>query len=87
MFDYFSALLEERRHAPREDLISTLCTAEVDGERLSEFELVSFCTLLLAAGHETMKNLIANAIVCLTEYPNKIEQFHSQNPPQNPNGN
>ncbi|HEY6286479.1 MAG TPA: cytochrome P450, partial [Ktedonobacteraceae bacterium] len=64
MFDYFSALLEERRRTPREDLISSLSMAEVDGERLSQSELVSFCTLLLAAGQETTKNLIANATVC-----------------------
>src|SRR5216684_5610563 len=69
MFDYFSRLLEERRRAPREDLISALSVAEVDGERLSEYELVSFCTLLLAAGQETTKNLIANAIVCFTDHP------------------
>jgi cytochrome P450 len=75
MFAYFSALLEERRRAPREDLISTLSTAEVDGERLSEPELLSFCTLLLAAGQETTKNLIANAIVCLTDYPDTMERL------------
>src|SRR6266704_6903966 len=66
MFNYFSDLLEERRRAPREDLISSLSVAEVDGVRLSEPELLSFCTLLLAAGQETTKNLITNAIVCLT---------------------
>ncbi len=68
MFNYFSDLLEERRRAPREDLISSLSVAEVDGERLSEPELLSFCTLLLAAGQETTKNLITNAIVCLTDH-------------------
>jgi cytochrome P450 len=68
MFNYFSNLLEERRRTPREDLISSLSVAEVDGERLSEPELLSFCTLLLAAGQETTKNLITNAIVCLTDY-------------------
>ena len=68
MFNYFSDLLEERRRAPREDLISSLGVAEVDGERLSEPELLSFCTLLLAAGQETTKNLITNAIVCLTDH-------------------
>ncbi len=75
MFDYFSRLLEERRRAPREDLISALSVAEVDGERLSEYELVSFCTLLLAAGQETTKNLIANAIVCFTDHPGAMERL------------
>src|SRR5439155_12104234 len=72
MFDYFSKLLEERRRSPREDLISSLSVAEVDGERLSERELVKFCMLLLAAGQETTKNLIANAIVCFTDHPDTI---------------
>src|SRR6266487_2495444 len=75
MFDYFSRLLEERRRAPREDLISALSMAEVDGERLSEPELLSFCTLLLAAGQETTKNLIANAIVSFTNDPNTMERL------------
>jgi cytochrome P450 len=75
MSDYFSRLLEERRRSPREDLISALSTAEVDGERLSEYELVKFCTLLLAAGQETTKNLIANAIVCFTDYPDRMERL------------
>ena len=75
MFDYFSRLLEERRRAPREDLLSALAVAEVDGERLSEPELLSFCTLLLVAGQETTKNLIANAIVCFTSHPETLERL------------
>lgn len=75
MYDYFSALLAERRRAPREDLISTLSVAEIDGERLSESDLVKFCILLLAAGQETTKNLIANAIYCLTAYPQARERL------------
>src|ERR1051326_8399488 len=53
MSDYFLALLREWLRAPREDLISALSKAEVDGERLSEYELVQFCKLLLGAGQET----------------------------------
>jgi cytochrome P450 len=75
MFDYFARLLEERRRAPREDLISALSVAEVDGERLSQTDLLSFCTLLLAAGQETTKNLLANAIVCLTDHPDAMERL------------
>ncbi len=69
MYDYFARLLDERRSSPREDLISSLSIAEVDGERLDTDDLVSFCLLLLGAGQETTKNLIANAIYCFTEYP------------------
>jgi cytochrome P450 len=62
MADYFAKLLAERRRAPREDLISALSVAEVDGERLSEHELISFCILLLAAGQEITKKLIVSCL-------------------------
>jgi cytochrome P450 family 109 len=75
MFSYFSRLLEDRRRSPREDLITALCNAEVDGERLSEHELVSFCMLLLFAGQETTKNLIANAILSFTDHPDTMERL------------
>jgi cytochrome P450 len=67
--DYFRALLKERRKQPRNDLVTDLSTAEVDGERLSEHELVSFCTLLLLAGQETTKNLIANFFLTMSDHP------------------
>jgi len=69
MRTYFRDLLEERRRSPREDLVTALSTAEIDGERLSERELVSFCTLLLFAGTETTKNLIANFFLTLSDHP------------------
>jgi cytochrome P450 len=75
LFDYFAKLLEERRRSPRDDLISALSLAEVDGERLSQNELLSFCTLLLAAGQETTKNLLTNAIVCLTDHPEALDRL------------
>ena len=75
MSDYFSRLLVERRRSPREDLVSALSVAEVDGTRLSEQELVSFCILLLAAGQETTKNLIANALVCFTDHPDSMQRI------------
>lgn len=67
--DYFGDLLEERRRTPREDLITALSAAEIDGQRLSERELVSFCILLFFAGHETTKNLIANFFLTLSDHP------------------
>ena len=78
MTDYFSNLLEQRRRSPREDLISALSIAEIDGERLSEHELVSFCFLLLAAGQETTKNLIANFFLTLFDQPENQAQLISE---------
>lgn len=75
MREYFSDLLEKRRRAPREDLITALSNAEIDGERLSEQELVSFCMLLLAAGQDTTKNLIANFFLTMSDHPEVYAQL------------
>jgi cytochrome P450 len=69
MAAYFSRLVEQRRHDPRNDLISALVHAQVDGEHLSMPELLGFCVLLLIAGNETTTNLIGNAMLCLDESP------------------
>jgi cytochrome P450 len=60
--DYFRILLRDRQIHPQDDLISRLVQAEVDGEKLSEEEVLEFCILLLAAGNETTTNLLTNAV-------------------------
>lgn len=69
MRSYFLDLVAERRRSPREDLVSALAAADVDGERLTEAELLGFCALLLIAGQETTKNLIANFFLTLSDHP------------------
>src|SRR3989440_936648 len=78
MNNYFLRLLEARRKDPRDDLITSLSNAEIDGEHLSQQELVNFCFLLLAAGQETTKNLIANAILCLTDHPDSLARLQRE---------
>src|SRR6202034_4482013 len=51
--DYFADVMEERRTAPGDDLISELVRAEVDGKHLTDEEIYSFLRLLLPAGVET----------------------------------
>ncbi len=65
----FSKLLADRRVARREDLMSALIDAEIDGEHLSEQELLGFCFTLIVAGNDTTTNLIANGAVLLAEHP------------------
>lgn len=71
--DYFSHLIQKRKDNPADDLISLLIQAEIDGERLTENELLGFCILLLVAGNETTTNLITNAVRLLTEQPDIAE--------------
>jgi len=66
---YVRALVAERRAAPREDLLTRLVAAEIDGERLTDDEILGFFQLLLVAGSETTTNLIANMVVCLLDHP------------------
>jgi cytochrome P450 len=75
MAHYFRELITQRRQEPREDLVSTLLRAEVDGEHLPEEELLGNCSLLLIAGHETTVGLISNALVCLDEYPESLQEL------------
>jgi cytochrome P450 len=74
---YFNQVFEERRAHPQNDLVSALLQAEVDGERLSNEELLGFCVLLLVAGNETTTNLIGNTILCLDEYPEAVERLRA----------
>jgi cytochrome P450 len=66
---YLEHQLHLRRQSPGNDLMSRLLVAEVDGERLSETELLEFCRLLLIAGYETTACLIGNGVLTLLEMP------------------
>jgi len=67
----FSELLAARRAAPRDDLMSALLAAEIDGQRLSDPELLGFCFVLIVAGNDTTANLIANGAVLLADHPDQ----------------
>jgi cytochrome P450 len=67
--DYLRPILEERREKPRDDLMSTLLKAEVEGERLTEEEVLSFLRLLLPAGAETTYRLTGNVLFALLTHP------------------
>ncbi|AJY76921.1 cytochrome P450 [Paenibacillus beijingensis] len=66
---YFKSILELRAKQPQDDLISALLKAEINGEKLTERDLIGFCILLLAAGNETTTNLITNGVRIVTEQP------------------
>lgn len=70
---YATALAEDRRVNPREDLTTSLVAAEVDGERLTSAEIASFFILLAVAGNETTRNAISHGVLALTRYPEQRE--------------
>lgn len=61
LVDYYVHLLADRRTTPRDDLTSALTTAEVDGEKLSDDDIIAFMFLMVVAGNETTTKLLANA--------------------------
>jgi cytochrome P450 len=67
MDSYFSGIVEERTQKPRDDLITNLIKAQVEGRHLSNDEILTFCRLLLLAGHVTTVNLIGNTILSLLQ--------------------
>jgi cytochrome P450 len=69
LLGYFGTVIAERRAQPRDDLISTLVSAEVDGECLEEFDLLMFCMTLLVAGNETTRNLLSHGALALATHP------------------
>ncbi|HEY8514759.1 MAG TPA: cytochrome P450 [Candidatus Binatia bacterium] len=75
--DYLRPILEERRREPRSDLVSTLVHAEVDGQRLTEEEVLSFLRLLLPAGAETTYRLTGSLIFALLAHDEVMEEVRA----------
>jgi len=75
---FLAPLLASRRSMPTDDLLTRLVHAEVEGERLTEAEILGFFELLLLAGHETTTNLISNAVLCLLQHPRQLVRLRAE---------
>ncbi len=75
VFSYAEELAAARRLAPRQDLVSTLINAEVEGEKLDQLELDLFFMLLIVAGNETTRNLMSGAMVAFFDHPDQWEKL------------
>lgn len=77
IFAYFSDIIAQRRAAPRDDLVTALVQADIEGARVTDDEILGFCALLLIAGNETTTNLIGNGVVLLGKNPDARSQIVS----------
>ena len=68
---YATALADDRRSNPGDDLTTSLVQAELDGERLTSAEVASFFILLVVAGNETTRNAISHGVLALSRYPDQ----------------
>lgn len=74
---YLGEHIRERRARPREDLLSKLVEAEVDGVRLGDAEITNFGMVLLVAGHITTTMLLGNTLLCLDAHPDQFERVRA----------
>ncbi|HEV3079028.1 MAG TPA: cytochrome P450 [Gemmataceae bacterium] len=70
-------VIAQRRAAHQDDLLTRLVEAEVDGERLTQAEILGFMQLLLVGGQETTANLLNNAVLCFLENPDQLARLRA----------
>ena len=71
LYAYAQGLAEDRRANPRDDIVTDLVNAEVDGDRLSDMDFNLFFLLLAVAGNETTRNAISHSVLALAENPDQ----------------
>jgi cytochrome P450 len=78
LVDYLRELLNLKRVAPADDLLSALLAVREGYDQLFDDELTSMAALLLIAGHETTANLLGNAMHALLTHPQQLALLHAQ---------
>jgi cytochrome P450 len=77
MTTYFCEAIRELRAHPREGLINSFITAEIDGDRLTDEEIIANCIVTMVGGQETTTNLIGNGVLSLLRNPDQLEKLRS----------
>jgi len=77
MTAYFRDRIREQKRSPREGLVHSLLTAEVNGDKLTEEEVVANCIITMVGGQETTTNLIGNGVLMLLRHPRELERLRS----------
>jgi cytochrome P450 len=77
LYDFFATVIGQRRAEPREDVISVLVEVELDGQRLTDEEIIAFLRLLLPAGAETTYRSSSNLMYGLLSNPDQLERLRA----------
>ena len=72
---YFMEIMDERRTAPQDDLVTSLVEAEVDGRKLSDEEICGLLCLLVAAGYGTTTHMLSHAVILLSRKPEVLAEL------------
>ena len=76
-FNYFVALVEDRKESPRDDLATLLATALVEGEPIEQLDQISYFIIAATAGHDTTAATIAGGLRALIDYPGQLEKLRA----------
>jgi cytochrome P450 len=77
MTSYFRDAVEQIRSDPRDGLINALLSAEIDGDRLTDEEIIANCIVTMVGGQETTTNLIGNGVLTLLRHPDQLERLRN----------
>jgi cholest-4-en-3-one 26-monooxygenase len=80
LLSYFMEMAEDRKANPRDDIVTTLVHAEIDGEELTSDEFGFFTLLLSVAGNETTRNAISHGMIAFHEHPDQWEIYKRERP-------
>src|SRR5467141_3625670 len=77
MAAYFRSAMRAQRLDPRAGLVSSLMNAEIQGDRLSEEEVIANCIVTMVGGQETTTNLIGNGLLSLLRHPGELQRLRA----------
>jgi pimeloyl-[acyl-carrier protein] synthase len=77
LITYFREAIRQQRRHPREGLVHSFLSAEIQGDRLTEEEVIANCIITMVGGQETTTNLIGNGILSLLRNPDQLEKLRS----------
>jgi cytochrome P450 len=83
MTAYFRSAITQQQQEPRDGLINSFLTAEIQGDRFTEEEVIANVIVTMVGGQETTTNLIGNGLLSLLRYPEQLEKLRSD-PSLNP---
>ena len=72
LFGYYTDMVAERRRSPRDDLTSALAQADIEGDKLTDQEIIGFLFLMIVAGNETTTKLLGNAVYWAARNPSEL---------------
>jgi cytochrome P450 len=75
LMSYFTTMCQARRAEPTDDMVTKLTQAEVDGDRLTDWDILGFCFVMIAGGNDTTTNLIGNSMKFLHDYPDQHQEL------------